>query len=62
MATSPGVRRDFCPQCGSQMAYRAAQCPGEMHFYAASLDDPTAYAPQEESFLTEALPWAHHRP
>jgi hypothetical protein len=61
-ASSPGVWRDFCPHCGSPMAYRSTRFPGEIHFYAASLDDPTAYSPQDEVFLSEALPWARHYP
>ena len=58
-ASSPGVWRDFCPHCGSQMAYRANRFPGECHFYAASLDDPTAYAPTAHFNTGEMLPWIH---
>ena len=55
--SSPGVRRYFCPTCGSQMAYEADKFPGEIHFYAASLDDPAAYAPTFHVFAEEAVPW-----
>ncbi len=58
-SSSPGVRRDFCPTCGSQMTYRSTRFPGETHFYAATLDDPTTFSPQDEVFPSEALPWAH---
>ena len=56
-ASSPGVWRDFCGRCGSQMAYRSSRFPEEMHFYAASLDNPSLYAPAEHVFIAEAVPW-----
>ena len=55
--SSPGVRRYFCGRCGSQMAYEADKFPGEIHFYAASLDDPKAYTPTFHVFASEAVPW-----
>ena len=57
--SSPGVWRSFCATCGSQMAYRNAEIPGEMHFYAASLDDPALFVPSGHDFADEALPWVH---
>ena len=58
-ASSPGVWRDFCPRCGAQMAYRAARFPGEIHFYAATLDDPARFAPTVHVHAGERLPWVH---
>lgn len=58
-ASSPGVWRDFCPACGTQMAYRATRFPGEMHFYAATLEDPAAFQPESHVHSAEALPWLH---
>ena len=58
-ASSPGVWRDFCGHCGSQMTCRSIRFSGETHFYAASLDDPIAFTPQDEVFASEAMPWAH---
>ena len=59
-ASSPDVTRLFCPRCGSPMAYRnARECPDEMHFYAASLDDPARFHPTAHDFLDERLPWLH---
>lgn len=57
--SSPGVWRDFCPTCGTQMAYRTDRAPGECHFYAATLDDPTRFTPAHHDFLDERLPWVH---
>ncbi len=58
-ASSEGVWRDFCPRCGAQMAYRSTRFPDEIHFYAASLDDPAAYAPTAHVHTAEQLPWVH---
>lgn len=58
-ASSSGVQRYFCPHCGSPMAYRSGRWPGEMHFFAASLDDPACYRPTAHVFWSEHLPWIH---
>lgn len=58
-ASSPGVRRDFCPRCGTPMAFRADRFPGEIHFYAATLDRPEAFAPTCHYHAAEMLPWVH---
>ena len=57
--SSPGTWRDFCQHCGTQMAYRSTRWPDEMHFYAATLDDPAAYQPTAHSHSAERLPWIH---
>ncbi len=57
--SSPGVERRFCATCGTPMAFAAAHSPGEMHFYAASLDDPAMVRPQHHAFWREKLPWIH---
>ena len=56
-ASSPGVMRRFCATCGTPMAYAADHSPGEMHFYAASLDDPSSFRPDFHTFWQERLPW-----
>lgn len=58
-ASSTGVERLFCPHCGTPMAYRSTGFPGEIHLYAASLDDPTDYTPTEHVHWDEHLPWLH---
>ncbi len=55
--SSPGVWRDFCATCGSQMAYRSTKFPGEIHFYAATLDHPETYTPTGHVHTNEQLPW-----
>lgn len=58
-ASSQGVWRDFCATCGSQMAYRSTRFPGEIHFYAALLDDPASYEPTSHVHAAEMLSWLH---
>lgn len=52
-----GVRRAFCPRCGSPMAYDADHWPEETHFYVASLEEPTALTPESQFHSDERLPW-----
>ena len=35
--SSQGVKRFFCNQCGTPMAFQAEHYPGEIHLYAATL-------------------------
>ena len=59
--SSPGVRRLFCARCGSPMAYDADRYPGEIHLFAASLDDPADFLPQGHVHCSEQLPWFNVR-
>ena len=36
--SSQGVKRFFCNQCGTPMAFQAEHYPGEIHLYAATLE------------------------
>lgn len=56
-ASSPGVRRHFCATCGTPMAFEGETWPHEIHFYAASLADPTAFRPTAHVNFNEHLPW-----
>lgn len=62
---SKGGRRQFCGTCGTPMAYAADRFPGEIHFYAASLDDSSGFVPERHVFHGERVPWvelADHLP
>lgn len=58
-ASSPGVRRGFCAQCGSTMTYEGARWPSEIHLHVGVLDDPKSFAPQGHAFPEERLSWLH---
>ncbi|HIP78383.1 MAG TPA: GFA family protein [Kiloniellaceae bacterium] len=57
--SSPGVRRLFCPTCGTPIAYESDRWPEETHFYAATLEDSRDFAPEFHVFWSERLPWVH---
>jgi hypothetical protein len=39
------------------MSYENEKLPGEIHLYAASLDEPGRAAPARHVFVDEQLPW-----
>jgi hypothetical protein len=39
------------------MAFQAEHYPGEIHVYAAQLEDPKAFAPAFHVHYSEHLPW-----
>ncbi len=56
--SSPGVRRLFCANCGTPMAYETDQLPHEIHFYAASLENPEELQPDFHVHYAERLSWS----
>lgn len=55
--SSPGVRRSFCADCGTPVAYESDQFPNEIHLYATGLDEPQDYRPESHVHCAEQLPW-----
>jgi hypothetical protein len=55
--SSPGVRRSFCSNCGTPIAYESEKVPDEIHLLIGTLDHPEAHTPQIEVFCREKLPW-----
>ncbi len=53
------ARRGFCPTCGTQMSFESTRWSGEIHLYAASLDDPDRYSPDLHCHHAERLGWLH---
>lgn len=56
-ASSPGVRRGFCADCGSPIYYRTDRRPDVIDLYALTLDDAAAIGPQCHVHAAEQLPW-----
>jgi len=56
-ASSAGVRRSFCGQCGSPLTYEHEQLPDEIHVLAGALSEPGAARPQAHIFVADQLPW-----
>jgi hypothetical protein len=55
--SSPGVRRSFCPRCGSPVAYQADRIPDEIHLYHGTLTDPAALRPTAHLYVEAQLAW-----
>jgi len=56
-ASSPGVKRYFCPSCGTPLAYTGANWPGEIHLLHGTLEDPNAWPPTGHAYVGEQLAW-----
>lgn len=55
--SSDTVNRGYCPDCGSQVFYQAVRWPDETHLYAATLDDPSQFAPRAHFHWAERVDW-----
>ena len=56
-ASSQGVWRSFCGECGSPIYYRTDRRPDVIDLYAGTLSDPSTLAPQCHVHAVEQLPW-----
>jgi hypothetical protein len=55
--SSPGVKRYFCPTCGSPMAYAGSRWPREVHLFHGTLVDPAQWPPTGHSHIEEQVVW-----
>ncbi|MDY0885091.1 GFA family protein [Dongia soli] len=55
--SSPGVRRSFCPTCGTPMVYRSTRWPDETHILVGSMDNPEACPPANHFHASEQVSW-----
>jgi hypothetical protein len=56
-ASSPGVTRQFCPHCGTQLTFADARTPEEIDITTATLDDPELLPPEDHTFSENRLHW-----
>lgn len=57
--SSPDVKRYFCKNCGSPLAFEGALWPGELHIHVGILDTPELVRPQSHVNVRHKLPWLH---
>ena len=58
-ASSPGITRQFCPHCGTQLTFADARTPEEIDVTTATLDDPELLPPEDHTFSENRLHWMH---
>lgn len=56
-ASSKGVVRQFCADCGSPLTYESSRWSNELHILVATLDDPESLTPKGHVFWSEHLAW-----
>ena len=56
-ASSAGVQRGFCGQCGTPLSYRNATRPGEIDVTICSLEQPERAAPVDHIWMQDAPDW-----
>ena len=56
-ASSAGVWRSFCGDCGSPFYYRTDRRPDVIDLYAGTLSAPSKLTPQCHVHAVEQLPW-----
>jgi catechol 2,3-dioxygenase-like lactoylglutathione lyase family enzyme len=60
--SSPPVRRRFCAQCGTPLAYEHDAFPGGVDVTTASLDEPERCPPVDHTWTSERLAWWRPEP
>jgi hypothetical protein len=51
------THRGFCPDCGSPILVRTDAAPGTVAIRPASLDDPSWFNPQMDTWTSDAHAW-----
>jgi hypothetical protein len=56
-ASSEGVKRTFCPKCGTPISYESMAYKDEIHFYVGLFEHPEELKPSGHVFTSEMMPW-----
>lgn len=56
-ASSAGVVRTFCADCGSPLTYASGHSPNEIDVTTISLDDESLFPPTREVWLSHKVIW-----
>ncbi len=57
--SSPGVKRQFCRNCGTSVSFESDRWPGELHLFVTTMNDPGAFIPDRHTYVGERIPWMH---
>ena len=55
--SSPGAHREFCPTCGTQIAFRDQKTAATVDVNMATLDDPASLKPEYHIWTGSRIPW-----
>jgi len=55
--SSPGVRRGFCPRCGTSLTFESTRWPDDVHLMVGNFESPESFTPQCHVFAGERMPW-----
>lgn len=55
--SSAQVERTFCGACGTPLTYRHDTLPDEVDVTTATLDDPAAHPPDDQTWTSERIAW-----
>jgi hypothetical protein len=56
-ASSETGSREFCAQCGTQIAFRDTRSPDRVDVNIASFDEPAQVEPQYHIWVESKIPW-----
>ena len=56
-ASSPGVTRSFCAQCGTPTSYETSKRSDEIDLYLNVFDEPETFTPQKHVYFDEHISW-----
>ncbi|NVJ96705.1 MAG: GFA family protein [Alphaproteobacteria bacterium] len=55
--SSPGVKRRFCPKCGSPVSFEGETWPGEIHLHTGFIDEADDLEPTGHVYTRTQKPW-----
>ena len=56
-ASSPGVLRTFCADCGGALTYSSEKTPDTIDVTTISFDDQSLFPPTQEEWLSHRVAW-----
>lgn len=56
-ASSPGVERTFCGECGTPLTYQRKETPAEIDLMVGTFDDAAPFGPIDQTWTEHQLPW-----
>ena len=56
-ASSPGINRSFCAECGTPLSYEDERLEGEVYLHVGIFDDPEPFEPEVHDWVSQKLAW-----